>query len=43
MGGEDVISIIEQAGENGWTKVMAATRAEFDRAAQEPKSSNPLH
>jgi hypothetical protein len=42
MGKQNVISVIEQPGENGWTKIIAETLAEYNRAAQEPKAANPL-
>ena len=42
IGKEDVISIIEQPGENGWTEIVAETLAEYNRAAQAPKTENPL-
>jgi hypothetical protein len=42
MGKEDIISIIEQPGENGWTEIVAATLAEYDRAQKAPKNANPL-
>jgi hypothetical protein len=38
MGKKDVINVIEQPGVNGWTEVVAATLAEYNRA----KTSNPL-
>jgi len=41
-GSEDVISIIEQPGENGWTEIVAATLTEYDRTQKEPKTANPL-
>jgi hypothetical protein len=43
MGEQDVISIIELPGENGWTKISAVTLAEYNRAAKAPKTQNPLH
>jgi hypothetical protein len=43
MGKEDVISIIEQPGADGWTEIIAVTLAEYNRAAQSPKTTNPLH
>ncbi len=43
MGKQDVISIIEQPGEDGRTEIIAETLAEFNRAAQAPKTPNPLH
>ena len=42
MGNQDVISIIEQPGENGRTEIIAETLAEYNRAAQAPKTANPL-
>lgn len=42
MGKNDVISIIEQPGTNGWTEIVAQTLAEYNRAAQAPKTTNPL-
>jgi hypothetical protein len=42
MGNQDVISIIEQPGEGGWTEIIAETLAEYNRAAQAPKTPNPL-
>lgn len=42
MGKEDVIIIIEQPGANGWTEIVAETIAEYNRAAQAPKTTNPL-
>jgi hypothetical protein len=41
-GEKDVISIIEQPGESGWTEIIAQTIGEFDRAAKAPKAANPL-
>ncbi len=43
MGNQDVISIIEQPGEEGRTEIIAETLAEYNRAAQAPKTANPLH
>jgi len=42
MGNQDVISIIEQPGEGGRTEIIAETLAEYNRAAQAPKTTNPL-
>jgi hypothetical protein len=42
MGNHDVISIMEQPGENGGTEIIAETLAEYNRAAQAPKTANPL-
>jgi hypothetical protein len=42
MGNQDVISIIEQPGEGGRTEIIAETLAEYNRAAQAPKTANPL-
>jgi hypothetical protein len=42
MGEKDVILIIEQPGENGWTEIVAETLTEYNRAAQAPKTTNPL-
>jgi hypothetical protein len=42
MGSQDVISIIEQPGEGGRTEIIAETLAEYNRAAQAPKTANPL-
>jgi hypothetical protein len=39
---EDVISITEQPGEGGRTEIIAETLAEYKRAAQAPKTANPL-
>jgi hypothetical protein len=43
MGEDNVISIIERPGGNGWTEIIAATLAEYHRAAKAPKTENPLH
>jgi hypothetical protein len=43
IGKENVISIIEKPGENGWTKIIAMTLAEYNRATKAPKTENPLH
>ena len=42
MGNQDVISIIEQRGEDSRTEVIAETPPEYNRAAQAPKAANPL-
>jgi hypothetical protein len=42
MGNQDVISITEQPGEHGRTEIIAETLAEYNLAAQAPKTSNPL-
>jgi hypothetical protein len=42
MGNQDIISIIEQPGAEGRTKIIAETLAEYNRAAQAPKTANPL-
>ncbi len=42
MGKQDVISIIEQPGEDGRTEIIAETLAEYNRAAHAPKIANPL-
>jgi len=42
MGNQDVISIMEQPGEGGRTEIIAETLAEYNRAAQAPKTANPL-
>src|SRR5262249_42465850 len=42
MGKQDVISIVEQPGENGRTEITAETLAEYSRAAEAPKVANPL-
>jgi hypothetical protein len=42
MGNQDVISIIEQPGDDSRTEIIAETLAEYNRAAQAPKSTNPL-
>ena len=42
MGPQNVISIIEQPGTDGRTEIVAETLAEHNRAAQAPKSPNPL-
>jgi len=39
---QDVISLYEQPGTDGWTEIVAETQAEHDRAAHAPKSPNPL-
>jgi len=39
---QDVISIVEQPGTDGRTEIVAETVAEHNRAAQAPKSPNPL-
>jgi hypothetical protein len=39
---QEVISIHEQPGTDGWTEIIAETMAEHDRAAHAPKSQNPL-
>jgi hypothetical protein len=42
MGNQDIISIIEQPREVGRTEIIAETLAEYNRAAQAPKTANPL-
>ena len=42
MGNHEIISIVEQPGENGQTKIIAETLAEYNRSAQTPKTPNPL-
>jgi hypothetical protein len=42
MGAQNVISVIEQPGEDGRTEIIAETLAEYNRAAQAPKTPNPL-
>lgn len=42
LGKQDVISIIEQPGENGQTEIIAETASEYEHAAQAPKAANPL-
>jgi hypothetical protein len=42
MGNHEIISIVEQPGENGRTKIIAETLAEYNRSAQAPKTPNPL-
>lgn len=42
MGNQDVISIIEQPGDDGRTEIIAETLAEYKRAAKAPKTANPL-
>jgi hypothetical protein len=42
LGKQNVISIIEQPGEDGRTEIIAETFAEYNRAAQAPKTANPL-
>jgi hypothetical protein len=42
IGKYDVISIVEQPGTNGWTEIVAQTIAEYNRALQAPKTTNPL-
>jgi hypothetical protein len=39
---DDVIMLIEQPGANGSNEIVAETLAEYDRAAQAPKTANPL-
>jgi hypothetical protein len=43
MGKKDVISVTEQPGQNGWTEIVAVTLEEYNRAAQAPKTVNPLN
>jgi len=43
IGRDNVISIIEQPGTNARTEIIAETLAEHGRAAQTPKTTNPLH
>jgi hypothetical protein len=42
IGKKNVIRIIEQPGENGWTEIVAETLVEFNRAAKAPQTPNPL-
>jgi hypothetical protein len=42
MGKQNVISIIEQPGENSWTEVIAESLEEYQREVQAPKARNPL-
>ena len=42
MGAQDVISIQEQPGTDGWTEIVAETPAEHERTAHTPKAANPL-
>src|SRR3974390_2028719 len=42
LGEQNVISVIEQPGENGRTEIVAETLAEYNRQAQAPKAANPL-
>jgi hypothetical protein len=42
MGNHEIISIIEQPGADGRTKIIAETLAEYNRSAQAPKTPNPL-
>jgi hypothetical protein len=42
LGNQNVISIIEQPGEEGRTQIIAETLSEYDRAAHAPKTQNPL-
>jgi len=41
-GKEDVILIVEQPGSEAWTKIVAATAAEYDRTLKAVKTANPL-
>jgi len=42
LGNQNVISIIEEPGAEGRTQIIAETVAEYNRAAQAPKTENPL-
>ena len=42
VGNHDIVSIIEEPGKGGRTKIIAETLAEYNRSAQEPKTPNPL-
>jgi len=42
MGKEDVILIVEQPGSEAWTKIVAATLAEYNHTLKGPKTANPL-
>jgi len=42
LGKDDVILIVEQPGTNSWTKIVAATLAEYNRTVKEAKTANPL-
>jgi hypothetical protein len=42
MGKDDVILIVEQPGTSPWSKIVAATLAEYDRTLKEAKTANPL-
>ena len=42
LGKDDVILIVEQPGTNSWTKIVAATLAEYNRTVKDAKTANPL-
>ena len=42
VGAENVITMIEQPGDEGWTELIAATLTEHNRASEKPKAANPL-
>ena len=42
LGKQDVITIVEQPGENGRTEIVVETLAERERASRGPKTPNPL-
>jgi hypothetical protein len=42
MGKEDVILIVEQPGSDAWTKIVAATLAEYNHTLKGAKAANPL-
>lgn len=42
MGSHDMITIIEQPGQQARTKIIAETLAEYNHSSQAPKTPNPL-
>ena len=42
MGNHEIITIIEQPGQDARTKIIAETLAEYNRSPQAPKTPNPL-
>jgi hypothetical protein len=42
MGNHDIITIIEQPGQDARTRIIAETLAEYNRSSQAPKTPNPL-
>ena|SRR5579859_6176480 len=42
LGKQDVLTIVEQPGENGRTEIVVETLAERERASKAPKTANPL-